>query len=535
MAMRSSNDNAPRNSFNYYANVHHRAANDRQASHDGPLGCLAYQEPDESILDKCVGCQNLAKRAETKVQGYLQPKRLHHASVKLAGESEIQVGDGNHLYFINDTDIRGAVKIILAALQQEAAFQDSSKDRTNPSSKLGQSISTLPEFDLERNSIAPRLSAAAEPATTISVPKTFFTHTNWGRGQLSASYLKDDLSTTTTTTILSHGSISEIVWTENTSCNPGGLSRSKSSTKLFKNSPNHRRMQQQPTLRPDACQDILVSGKSSAEHVSDRLEPSSSNASFHKRISRSTDEDSNITSFPELRPRHCTKEWLNPPAEIEQLTTTAPTNDLYNRGVDAHSGRLSSSSNGVWQAPQPIAVPCDHSIFDKDPFYCSDLYLHNRRETDESTSTGKIRPGSSIGSSAHRRRSSQAPLAYDSPWDGQDGFVPRILEKLRRTTQHDLKQQEFPRPDWNVWCAEDRKSLSPDAKVDVKAQSRDSIVKERTMKPQNADNLGIYEALTGSKTVMGRDRHDTCSEDNRPHVCENDMDHSWTGIRMPPI
>ncbi|KAG8423910.1 hypothetical protein J3458_000757 [Metarhizium acridum] len=241
-----------------------------------------------------------------------------------------------------------------------------------------------------------------------------------------------------------------------------------------------------------------------------------------------------MTSFPELRPRHCTNDWLHPPAEIEQLTR-APTSDLYHRGVDAHSGRAPASPEGAWQAPQPIAIPCDHSIFDKDPFYCTNLYLHERRATNGSTSTGKIRQGSSISSSAYQRRSSQVPLSYDSPWDSQEGFIPRILEKLRRNTQYDLNHQAYPRPDKNVWSAERRKSLSPEARTDANVRSRDSIVKERTLKPPTADSLGIYEALTGSKMVVGRKRHDTCSEDNRPHVCENDMDHTKGSSRVPAI
>lgn len=60
-------------------------------------------------------------------------------------------------------------------------------------------------------------------------------------------------------------------------------------------------------------------------------------------------------------------------------------------------------------------------------------------------------------------------------------------------------------------------------------------MKERTLKPPTADNLGIYEALTGSKMVVGRKRHDTCSEDNQPHVCENDMDHTKGSSRVPVI
>ncbi|KAF5130212.1 hypothetical protein E5D57_006549 [Metarhizium anisopliae] len=530
--MGPSKDNGPRTYHNHCSNIYHRASGDQKVPQYGPSGSLIYQASRGSAFSDCVRCQSAVKQAETKVQDHLRPRRVHHASVKLGGESEIQVDDGNHLYFVNKTDIREVVKIVLDTFQQEAAYQDSIKRENISDKNPSQSSPMLLEFDKKRNSITPRLSAVAEPATTISVPKTFFAHTKWNSTELSAGYLKDDLSTTTT--ILSRGSVSEIVWSENVSSGANRPSRSRSSVKASDKPSNHKRIQRQPISKSAQFQGTLTPEETTTRYLTNRLESLSSNLSFQKRISRSTDEESNITSFPELRPRHCTNDWLNPPAEIEQLTQ-APTSDLYRRGVDAHSGRAPASPEAAWQAPQPIAIPCDDSIFDKDPFYCTNLYLHERRATNGSTSTGKIRPGSSISSSAYQRRSSQVPLCYDSPWDSQEGFIPRILEKLRRNTQYDLSQQAYPRPDENVWSAERRKSPSPEAGTDANVRSRDSIVKERTLKPPTADNLGIYEALTGSKMVVGRKRHDTCSEDNQPHVCENDMDHTKCSIRVPVI
>ncbi|OWT43556.1 D-xylulose reductase A [Pochonia chlamydosporia 170] len=324
---------------------------------------------------------------------------------------------------------------------------------------------------------------------------------------------------------MSRGSVSEILWAENVPSDFERTSRSKSSARLFNNSPSHKRIYRQSTLKNSQDQGSSTSGKAAAEYVSSPLEPLSSNISFQKRVSRSTDEDSNMTSFPELRPRHCTNDWINPPAEIEQLTS-APTTDLYHRGVDAHSGRPPASPETVWEAPQPIAVPCDHSIFDKDPFMGANPYTYDRRETRASGSTDKLRLGSSIGSASHRRRSSHVPMTYDTPWDSPDGIVPQILDKLRRNTQHDFGQSSLLRPEYNVWTAEARKSAPNEAVPVTKIRSRDSIVKERTLKPPKADSSGIYEALTGSRMIVGRGRHDTCSEDNRPHICENDMDHS---------
>lgn len=62
-------------------------------------------------------------------------------------------------------------------------------------------------------------------------------------------------------------------------------------------------------------------------------------------------------------------------------------------------------------------------------------------------------------------------------------------------------------------------------------RSRDSIVKERTPEPAKVDDHGIYEAMTGSRLVASRRRHDTCSEDNRPHVCMDEI--RTPGIETP--
>ncbi|KAG8423909.1 hypothetical protein J3458_000756 [Metarhizium acridum] len=245
--MGPSKDNGPRDYHNHCSNIYHGASGDQKVPQYGPSGSLIYQASGSSAFGDCVRYQNVVKQAETKIQDHLKPRRLHHASVTLGGESEIQVDDGNHLYFVNKTDIREVVKIVLHTFQQEAAYQDSIKHETISDRNPGQSGPMLPEFDSNRNSITPRLSAVAEPATTISVPKTFFAHTNWDSTELSAGYLKDDLSTTTT--ILSRGSVSEIVWAENISSGADRPSRSRSSAKTSNKSSTHKRIQRQPIFK----------------------------------------------------------------------------------------------------------------------------------------------------------------------------------------------------------------------------------------------------------------------------------------------
>lgn len=442
--MGPSKDIGPRKQSKQSPKRHSQAPEDKKVRRDGPSdGPTRHQSDTASALKQSKPFQDAMRRAEIKAQDRLRTRRLQHASVTLASESEPSDDKTNYLYFVNDADIKDIVKMIMDTLPKSMTFQSIPKQKSQDR-VMSQGCPILPAVDRERNSITPGLSTAAEPATTISVPKTFFAHTNWGMRQLSADYPKDDGPTRTT--ILSRGSVSEILWGENFSSEPARVSRSQSSARLFDSSTNHKRILRQSTFKSGLGQDIMILEPTVARYLSSPLEQLPTNLPFHKRMSRSTDEDSNITSFPELRPRQCTNDWLNPPVEIEQLVRV-PTSDLYHRGVDAHSGMAPTSPTGTWAAPLSIAVPCDHSIFDKDPFYYSSIDSHERRVTNRSSSTGKRRLGSSIGSSSHRRRSSHIPLSYDSPWDSQDSLFPRFVDKLRQSSQYDFSQQGHQRPD----------------------------------------------------------------------------------------
>jgi hypothetical protein len=375
----------------------------------------------------------------------------------------------------------------------------------------------LPEFDRTRNCITPRLSVVAAPATTISVPKTFFTRTNWGTRQLSAGHFGDDASSKTT--ILSCGSVSEITWEEDVPCDIHKPLFSKSSARLSDSSSSHKRSQGWPTYTSNRYPSIFASEHAAAEYVSSPLEPLTSHQLFSRGMSRSTDEESNITSFPELRPRHCTNEWLNPPAEIEQLVR-ASTSSLYHQGVDAHSGRAFALRDDVREASQPVIVASNPSLFHLDPFCNMSLHPHERRVTNGSSSTGNVRLGSSIASSYHQRHCAQVFRSNVSGWKSQDSRMPPILGQPRRHTQQDVNQQGCPPLHQNIWSSELKTSLATQAASVANKWPRGKSPNERPMKPQRAESLGVYDGriLLGGKM-------NTCSEDNLPHVCENDLEH----------
>jgi hypothetical protein len=166
--------------------------------------------------------------------------------------------------------------------------------------------------------------------------------------------------------------------------------------------------------------------------------------------------ESDIFSFPPLRNRSSTNDWLTPPANFATLMSAAKPADLYNCGVDAHVGNARLVPATV--ADEPVkARPCDDTLF-RDGFFGGPApspptpppHAQRRATTGgvaslapASSSLPPISPivrpskrlGRSIGSSSRRRRSVPGPRpgvarAKSSPH--LDRFVPGFVEKLRR-------------------------------------------------------------------------------------------------------
>jgi hypothetical protein len=257
--------------------------------------------------------------------------------------------------------------------------------------------------------------------------------------------------------------------------------------------------------------------------------------------------ESEITYFPVLRTRHCTNDWLTPPADLATVAGAKPA-DLYRLGVDAHLGtQLDSSSMVLDEIPVPR--PCSHYLFGENPFVDtlspSDISTE-RRATDGGTPL-VIRPkrlGTSIGSASHRRRSYQhnagAPFENN---EGGEGHEPGLMERIRKGsiqwTKNLSSAFQFHRNEQLATIAipESVGESSPEEACGTPhpTAARPTSAMERTPQiinsaetsiPQSTldrlpplpvlDNAGIYEAMTGAR----RSRGNTCSEDSRPHVCE---------------
>ncbi|KAG5973985.1 hypothetical protein E4U55_000138 [Claviceps digitariae] len=456
------------------------------------------------------------RQAEIKAKAHLRKRRLHGASVTLAGESEPLKGKGNHLYFLSDGDVKDIVGIVMDAVRQ--SLMTPARPKTLHGSETSANVDdpVASGFAYGRNSITPRLSAAADPATTISMPKTVFSYTNWDDRHVSVA-AESNLDSSTKTTIVSRGSISEIIWTERRSFDGRGNRDSLSSAGNFHDEISQHCLRCHSLAKCGRCQNMIEAEREASICRFASLLPMSRDLAANKRTNRSTDEESNMTSFPELRPRNCTNDWLKPPVDIEQLLRDK-SSDLYRRGIDAHSGLVPNSPQSTWASPVSLSVPYDDSVFTKPCF-------QERRVTETSTGDGQKHSNNTISSVSYYHRASQIPAANQSPWQSDGELLPQIINKFRQNSRDSVHGEDLYSGEAGAWPSEPELLLPPDPSLAVVVtRSRDGIIRERTLKPPAADKLGIYEALTGSRMMGRKKRCMNCSEDNRPHVCEADME-----------
>jgi hypothetical protein len=234
-----------------------------------------------------------------------------------------------------------------------------------------------------------------------------------------------------------------------------------------------------------------------------------------------------MTSFPRLGSRHCTKDWLNPPPEMRDLLRRVSA-DLYHQGVDAHCGISTEAVSPINEAPRRL-TQCNYALFRDSPFSGDEPGSSGRQQTEaEPPSLVDKRMGSLIGSSTHRRRSSQIPDSQNLMKDFKDTVLPSLMDKILNGG-HKMIHQKHDEHHARKHAAHNgmltpNNSQADDPKSPGKPRSRDSLVREHTPEPQTVDRAGIYEAMTGSRLAVPKRRRDTCSEDNRPHTCEFEID-----------
>ncbi|KAF4504620.1 hypothetical protein G6O67_008049 [Ophiocordyceps sinensis] len=386
------------------------------------------------------------------------------------------------LYLVSDKDIVDSVSLAFAELVQA--------DDATPSKRISArggralpSLPSLPKPNCQCNMITPGLAAAADPAITISVPKASFSNTGGADGGGRAGIKCPDVSTKAASTkaaVVSRRRATEIVWMENEADDGQYATKRASGTDPGLVCKDHSCPLRKPSL---------VKGPKRDGSLSKATTSASSSLA---------DREANMRSFPELQPRQRTNEW--PPAEMDQLSKACPPN-FYRMGVDAHGGAGASDSwpDGLAQEPVVNALHCDDSLFGGNPFHGDGGGLSTERQSTRrpSSMTADKRLGTCIGSASHRRRSTQA--VDTSSWQGES------------TNSDSNKCLLLSLLDWLRWNGQNifhRHDDCPAPPTTPASPAR-----------------GIRE--TGAKG--GGRQCATCSEDTRPHVCEDDLDSTSGG------
>lgn len=485
------------------------------------------------------GCRKLwgvsydaAEELVNKARQQIQVKKVSRTSMHIIDESGKHVQGAKEMYLVNDEDLQDVVEMVMVEICKAKANHGTEAC----GKETGRMDGTSPlRLDGITNTIMPPSGAPADPATTISIPKTSFASVCPMDMQVHTKTVGRDSSSMAR--VVSRRSVAEITWTERTTQAVGAHSTLERCRGVSECSASSHEASTSHSVPSPNQERISLSGFSLNQQTTPEAY-----ANLVADISRAQNTGapkvatSDMTAFPDLRSRHCTEEWLSPPVEMEQLVRSASV-DLYNQGVDAHSGTVSDLPSTCLEGPIKTRH-CNKPLFNEASFLCDDQGEPRCRKSTEvdtaseaATATIKKRLGTSIGSSSHRRRSAQAGGSSNGSPESPDGLFPNLLDKIRKGghkifhrhhSQHGADKGELTTP---------HNSIADEQVSEGTPRSRDSIVRALTPQPPRMDNAGIYEAMTGSSRLSpARQRKNTCSEDDRPHVCEEEMDSPTRGV-----
>ncbi|KAL7938726.1 hypothetical protein V8C35DRAFT_86508 [Trichoderma chlorosporum] len=363
-------------------------------------------------------------------------------------------------------ELENAIRATLMEFRRSVHFSDTPVTNENASAQ------SAPPFTSEsqHQRTKPRPSGKADPALTLSIPQTSSCSKN--------DRTKEDWQheASTWTTVVSPQSATSPTWLKNGG-HLGILSPDSADMPLDDNSMS-----------------TLQIGRSSSfnEHEKDE-DLETSQASLGSSSIAST-----ITSFPKLLSRHCTREWIKPLASLED-TSTDPSRRQHTLYTETQT---------------PMGWPGDGYQSLGTSSYFTDEAAHPRRATASQPSLRNPKSfGTHIGSAAHRRRSAPTYDAKEPP--SRDNFFPDILGRffVRRS------REEPGSPDSK------KTADSPNPTLVGSPESRYFSFTRHASTSSAEEGVRIYDVLVESSAAADR-RHQrsTCSEDGRPHICEDDLD-----------
>lgn len=365
------------------------------------------------------------------------------------------------------------------------------------------------------HSIEVQAAGAADPATTISVPTPSFVCR--GRGRHGVFRTQPHIPNTT---ILSRRSITDIKWLNNS--NATAITRWGSIDSTVTTSRTVTRLSDcDSKFSVSTLRSVRLDRRSTSSAGGDVLKENTSDtptiASRHS-----------LESFPALLKREWTQDWLSPPADIFSGSQESR-KDLYHLGVDARCGGSSDVPTVVVEDEPVKSLQCSHNLFHEDIFeggtYSTPI---TRRATEASiriplspelnsaSSSGTVlRTGKETKSGKSGKSIPFIPVHKHEP--GTPHFMDRLREGGRAVTRKlsavlpGSRGTRAPAP-----SAESEDRLTEDGQIWYMRAS--TTVSPTVSTVEFLDPLAHIVSASGSR----HSRHDACSEDHQPHMCESE-------------
>ncbi|OIW24752.1 hypothetical protein CONLIGDRAFT_648876 [Coniochaeta ligniaria NRRL 30616] len=419
-------------------------------------------------------------------------------------------------YTLQDEDVLCIITHVvqvLEALHHASILSLHGRDRPNRATER--------ESTTVSKAILPQAAKEADTATTITLPQTYITPIGPAEQPLASDtrpVAYEEI--TTTTTLVSHSTVTsktEINWitSNRVSSSPdhGNAAPHEFSGSRLRSVGYHgdtidtcggeRHIRARVDSVTSPPEHISASRRASAAETASRAHVDSY-PSANPSVGSS---ECSIVSFPALRVRHCTNDWLSPPAATPGVKDHSDKN-LYSVGIDAHtgsSGFVSPNSSIDMSSAAPGFSPGDLA-FTLPAF---------ERGHDPVPDDNTHRLGASIGTSAGRKRSHHAVVSADVR-----GPRSSVLQKLREGSVQ-FGQALASAVGGSTGHAQQQQA---DQGRRVSGMDRMKAILDRTAAQQGQVNTaGHTQVGTASREVVARRRRcDTCSEDGRPHMCADD-------------
>ncbi|KAF5000766.1 hypothetical protein FGRMN_1534 [Fusarium graminum] len=479
---------------------------------EGPASHETEADEDESLYASEEATQSIARKVSDRLQK-IRHLREHLNAINGRGQ---YVTEAKGLYLIGDKDIRDVVSIVLdETLKNDHIDVPERKKTTTESSETR----PLPRLNDSSQSILVPPPMAVDPATTINLPKTSYANINATDMQVHTR--TRGTASEATTTVITRRSVAEITWARAYPKGNAATSQTHFRTVSDCCSPSHgdlrsclddRQRNHHKVAKGDLVFRHYAAPKSTAEILADIM----CHKSFEQQLRIS--DGTVITSFPRLFSKDCTADMLSSPTNTEDPKNFAPSM-LYEHGVDAHSGLDEPGSSGPpGRTPKP--TPCNDIGFATNPFDADFNVAAAESRGLPALLAAERKLSASLYADTRRRQSTQVAGIEGEMPDIENGPRQSLMRKIRQGGHRLFHKHHHLKSIGRDPSATSEEDSSQNGDG---LRSMDSDTGQLHQLSPRPDNSATYETITESGPRVHGQNEDTCSEDNRPHECVNDL------------